>query len=219
MNKTRLQTYFNGQGFERWSAIYGDGELSAVRRSIRAGHAQMLNTAVAWLTAQPATAQPILDAGCGTGLLSCALATRGFRVRAVDLAPQMAAATARAAAAAGVGALVQAEADDLELVQGRFAAVACLDVLIHYPQDGFASMIAHLASLSDGPLVFTYAPHEPLLAALHRIGKHFPQGQRHTNITMLRDTFVAGVLAEHGRRIRRSERVSKGFYHVTLVEC
>mgnify|MGYP000269925098 CR=1 FL=1 len=34
-HKSRLLAYFDGQGFERWSAIYGDAEVSRIRRTIR----------------------------------------------------------------------------------------------------------------------------------------------------------------------------------------
>src|SRR5690349_9509299 len=106
-HKSRLREYFDGIGFERWSAIYGQAEVSRIRQTIRAGHAAMLAQAEQWLcegvgswelgvgngltNPQPPTpnsAPQVLDAGCGTGLFSLALARRGFDVTAVDIAPQ-----------------------------------------------------------------------------------------------------------------------------------
>jgi magnesium-protoporphyrin O-methyltransferase len=219
-HKARLRHYFDGVGFARWSAIYGDSELSTVRRAIRVGHERMLDRANSWLDERGlprgATA---LDAGCGTGLFSLALARRGLQVDAVDLAPQMAQATAAKAASAGLADLVQARASDLDDVRGSYDLVVCFDVLIHYPAELFGGMLAHLAGMSRGTMLFTYAPHSPILAALHKVGGYFPQSQRRTEIQMIRDTLVRQTLETAGMRLRRAERVGKSFYHVTLVEA
>jgi magnesium-protoporphyrin O-methyltransferase len=182
--KRRLLDYFDGTGFERWRAIYGDARLSGVRATIRAGHDEMLATAVGWLAEglAPGAMPHVLDAGCGTGLLATALAARGARVTAVDLAPQM-------------------------------------DVLVHYPADDLARMVGRLARLTRGPLVLTYAPREPLLAALHWVGGRFPSAQRRTDIQLVSERHVARALAAAGMRVRRQTRVSRGFYHIALVEA
>lgn len=219
-HKDRLRSYFNGVGFERWNAIYGEGELSSVRRSIREGHTLMLQQVEHWIDEQalPAGAR-ILDAGCGTGLCSVAMARRGLRVTAVDIAPQMVHATAQRARAAGVAAQLDLVAGDLESVHGSYDAVICLDVLIHYPRPAFAQLCNHLASLSRGVFIFTYAPHNPLLAAMHWVGGFFPKSQRRTDIQMIPERFVARSLDAAGMQVRRSLRVSKGFYHVALSEA
>ncbi len=217
-HKAQLRQYFDGIGFERWSAIYGQAELSPIRRSIRAGHNAMLGHAEQWLASYPAGSTAI-DAGCGTGLFTLALARRGFTVVAADLAPQMVAATAAAAEAAGLAAQVSCRVSDLDELSGRYDLVACFDVLIHYPPALFAPMLTRLAGLSERTLLFTYAPHSPLLAALHRVGGLFPRGQRRTEIQMIPDQLVRATLADCGMTISRSQRVSSGFYHVTLVEA
>ncbi|NJM05995.1 magnesium protoporphyrin IX methyltransferase [Candidatus Gracilibacteria bacterium] len=219
--KARLRAYFDGIGFARWSAIYGDADLSLVRRSIRAGHQAMIAQAAAWLDTglSGTTARSALDAGCGTGLFTIELARRNFCVRAVDLAPSMAAATAARIAEAGLSEQVQCSTADLEQLNERFAVVSCFDVLIHYPKADFARLCGHLASLADEVLLFTYAPYSPLLAALHRVGSFFPQGQRHTDIQMIPAKTVQQALAASGLRVRRSTPISRPFYHVTLVEA
>lgn len=219
-HKARLRQYFDGVGFERWSAIYGQAELSPIRRTIRQGHTTMLARAEEWLDLpRPAAAPTALDAGCGTGLFSLVLARRGFNVLAADLAPQMAATTAAAAAAAGLDERVSTRVADLDDLAGCYNLVTCFDVLIHYPPAAFAPMLARLAEMCEGTLLFTYAPHSPLLAALHRIGGIFPHSQRRTTIELIPDTLVQATLARAGLVIRRSQRVSSGFYHVTLVQA
>ncbi|WP_370650011.1 hypothetical protein [Oscillochloris sp. ZM17-4] len=123
------------------------------------------------------------------------------------------------AEAAGLAAKVSCRAADLEEITGSYDLVSCFDVLIHYPADLFPGMLAHLASLCRGTLLFTYAPYSPLLAAMHRVGGYFPHSQRRTDIQMIRDTVVRQALADSGMRLRRSARVGKGFYHVMLVEA
>jgi magnesium-protoporphyrin O-methyltransferase len=218
-HKARLRQYFDGVGFERWSAIYGQAELSPIRRSIRDGHAAMLTQAEAWLDADGPRGGAALDAGCGTGLFSLALARRGLEVSAADIAPQMVEAASGAAHAAGLGGRVRCQVSDLEDLRGSYAVVSCFDVLIHYPPALFAPMLRHLAGLATHTLLFTYAPSTPLLAALHKVGGVFPKSQRRTDIQMIPEALVRATLAECGLRLARSQRVSKGFYHVTLVQA
>ncbi len=221
-HKSRLLAYFDGLGFERWSAIYGDAEVSRIRRTIRQGHARMLALAEQWIcegAGEAGTGAQVLDAGCGTGLLSVALARRGLRVSAVDISPQMVGAAEQAVRAAGLCDRVDFRVGDIEGLDGRYDAVACLDVLVHYPAPGFAGICRALAARTRGPMVFTYAPRERLLAALHWLGGRFPSNHRRTEIQMIAPQQVARTLAECGLQVRRTARVSHGFYHVTLVEA
>lgn len=220
-HKTQLQTYFDGIGFDRWSAIYGDGTLSRVRQTVRSGHAAMLDQAATWLRERGAAGR-LLDAGCGTGLFSVRMAGHGFAVTAVDIAPRMVAATHHAAHKAGVSDQIDCHVGDIEGViagLGEFDAVACFDVLVHYPQSAFVPLCTQLARQCKGPFLFTYAPYRHSLALLHRIGAFFPKGQRRTEIQMIRESVVVGALAVAGMRIRRSINISQGFYHVTLLEA
>lgn len=227
-HKDQLRSYFDGVGFERWMAIYGQAQLSPIRRSIRDGHAVMVAQATDWLIERlpqdPATLQ-VLDAGCGPGLVTVALAQRGFSVTAVDIAPQMVDAARQQVEDAGLSHQVRFRVGDAETV-GRdpelpptYDAVVCFDVLIHYPASAFVPFCTSLARLCRGTLLVTYAPRTPLLAALHRLGSYFPKSQRRTEIQMLPDRLVATTLAAAGMQVRRSCRISNGFYHVTLLEA
>lgn len=225
--KQQLRRYFDGVGFARWAAIYGDAPVSRVRRTVRAGHAHMLAHAETWLMEtlsamalrRPRNDIRVLDAGCGTGLFSIAIARHGFDVTGVDLAPHMVEAAERSARQAGVSVQTRFVSDDFERIQGSFDAVACFDVLIHYAEGDFAAMVGQLTQLTCGPLLFTYAPHAPLLAALHWVGGRFPASDRRTTVQMIHSDFVAHALAENGFHIKRMARVDQGFYHVTLVEA
>lgn len=220
-HKAQLRHYFDGVGFARWAAIYGDGELSAIRRSIRTGHTSMLATALGWLEGAtwPTPTPTALDAGCGTGLLTVALAERGFQVTAADLAQQMVVATEAAVTAAGLSERVTCQVSDLDELAGSYDLVACFDVLIHYPATPFAAMLGHLAARTQTTLIFTYAPYSRFLAAMHRIGGVFPQGQRRTTIQMIPDQLVQQTLQACGMELVQTQRISSGFYHVTLVKA
>lgn len=218
--KSDLRAYFDGVGFQRWSAIYDGGELGRVRRTIRAGHARMLALAEQWIEESrlPAGSR-VLDAGCGTGLFSVGMARRGYTVHGVDIAPQMVAAARAAAQRRGVGERATFACGDLEAIDGLFDAVACFDVLVHYPQPLFGDLLTHLARRTRGPLLLTYAPYSSLLHALHWIGGRFPRAQRRTEIQMIRSRDVEQTLAEAGMRVVRQSAISHGFYHVTLLHA
>lgn len=89
----------------------------------------------------------ILDVGCGGGLLAEALAQRGARVTAIDLAPAMIE-TARLHAAEGglsIDYRVQDAAELADRSAHDFDVVCCMEMLEHVPQP--ARFLALLATL------------------------------------------------------------------------
>lgn len=127
---------------QRWNKIYGQtDEVNKVQLDIRAGHAQTVDKVLRWLDEEGGVVgTTVADCGCGTGSLAIPLALRGATVCASDISAAMAGEAARrfeeAAAATGQHPAVapRFEAQDLESVSGRYHTVACLDVMIHYPQ-------------------------------------------------------------------------------------
>ena len=91
--------------------------------------------------------------------------------------------------------------------------------MIHYPQPAFDQLIAHLANCTRSLLLFTYAPYEPLLAAMHWIGGFFPRAHRRTEIQMIREEDVRRSVSLNGLHVGRIEPIRSGFYHVNLVEA
>jgi ubiquinone/menaquinone biosynthesis C-methylase UbiE len=75
-----------------------------------------------------------LDAGCGTGFLSLALAARGHRVTGVDFAPAMLAEARRKAAEGGAAVrFEEADAEQLPFASGSFDLVVSRHVLWTLP--------------------------------------------------------------------------------------
>ncbi|MEO1286329.1 MAG: magnesium protoporphyrin IX methyltransferase [Chloroflexota bacterium] len=218
-HKAQLKQYFDTDGFERWSAIYdGQTELSSVRQTVREGHDEMLQYAVQWVL-ESHTTGTLLDAGCGTGLFSLQMAQRGFNVTGVDIAPRMVASATSSAQYANVHENAHFMVGDVDTTTGTYDIAVCFDVLIHYPHGLFSKMVRHLAQRTKKTLLFTYAPYSNLLATLHWVGGLFPKGQRRTEIKMIPDSDVAELIHSMGMTIKNQHRISRGFYHVTLLEA
>ncbi len=218
-HKKMLQSYFNGQGFQRWASIYGNDKLSTVRSTVRQGHAVMMDKAFEWLRKTGLRKDStVLDAGCGTGLFTIRLAREGYRVKAADIAAQMVNKTREDAEKAGVAGNIEFEVNSIESVSGSFDAVVCFDVLIHYPAAGFAQAFSNLSSLTKGPMIFTYAPYNKILAFQHWLGGFFPKKERRTTIQMIRDEEMQQVLGKLGLKVVNREKISFGFYHTMLMQ-
>ncbi|NTU57332.1 MAG: magnesium protoporphyrin IX methyltransferase [Chlorobiaceae bacterium] len=217
-HKKMLQSYFNGQGFQRWASIYGNEKLSTVRSTVRQGHAVMMDKAFEWLQKTGLKkGSTVLDAGCGTGLFSIRLAKNGYRVKSVDIASQMVDKTKKDAQKAGVADKMEFEVNSIESVKGTYDAVVCFDVLIHYPAEGFAHAFRNLSRLTTGPMIFTYAPYNNILAFQHWIGGFFPKKERRTTIQMIKDEEMQRVIGELGLKVIARQKISFGFYHTMLM--
>lgn len=99
--------------------------------------------------------QPVLDVGCGGGLLTESLARAGAEVTGIDLAPGMIEVARLHAAESGLAIDYRVAAAE-ELARespGRFALVTCMEMLEHVPDP--AAMVATLARLlSPGGALF-----------------------------------------------------------------
>jgi len=217
-HKKMLQSYFNGQGFQRWASIYGNEKLSTVRSTVRQGHAVMMDKAFEWLQkTRLKKGDTVLDAGCGTGLFSIRLAKNGYKVKSVDIASQMVDKTRKDAQKEGVAGNMDFEVNSIESVKGTYDAVVCFDVLIHYPAEGFAHAFRNLSRLTGGPMIFTYAPFNNILAFQHWLGGFFPKKERRTTIQMIKDEEMKRVIGELGLKVIASQKISFGFYHTMLM--
>lgn len=219
-HKKMLHTYFNGQGFKRWASIYGDDKLSTVRNTVRQGHAVMMDKAFSWLQQLSLpNGSAILDAGCGTGLFSIRLSKAGYKVKAADIAAQMVEKARSEATRQGAQNNIEFEVNTIESVSGKYDAVVCFDVLIHYPAEGFIEAFSNLSRLTRGSIIFTYAPYNRILAFQHWIGGFFPKKERRTTIQMIKDEEMQKAMKKTGMKIVKKEKISFGFYHTMLVHA
>ncbi|MBF2080443.1 MAG: magnesium protoporphyrin IX methyltransferase [Synechococcales cyanobacterium T60_A2020_003] len=220
-DKTVVRDYFNATGFDRWRRIYGDGEVNKVQLDIRTGHQQTVDHVVRWLSDDGNLAGlTICDAGCGVGSLSIPLAQAGATVFASDISEKMVGeAKERAQETLENPEAIQFAIQDLEHLSGRYHTVICLDVLIHYPQDKAADMIAHLSSLAESRIILSFAPKTYAYSLLKKIGEFFPGPSKTTRAYLHREADIVAILQKNGWKIERSEMTKTRFYFSRLLEA
>ncbi|NJR69882.1 MAG: magnesium protoporphyrin IX methyltransferase [Synechococcales cyanobacterium CRU_2_2] len=229
--QTIVRDYFNATGFDRWRRIYGTtDEVNRVQLDIRMGHQQTVDSLLAWLDADGNLAgMKICDAGCGVGSLTLPLLERGARVSASDISEKMVGEARDRAqaqfsnpnAASNRPALgnVDFSVQDLEAITGRYHTVICLDVLIHYPTEKAASMIAHLASLSEERLILSFAPKTVLLSLLKKVGEFFPGPSKTTRAYQHKESDIIQILEFCGFEAKRKILTSTSFYYSKMIEA
>jgi len=218
-DKTIVRDYFNATGFDRWRRIYGDGEVNKVQLDIRVGHQKTVDTVLEWLKADGNLNQlSICDAGCGVGSLSLPLAQLGAIVYASDISEKMVGEAQERAVAAGLDTNPTYAVQDLESLSGRYHTVICLDVLIHYPQDKAAEMIAHLSSLAETRVILSFAPKTCAYTLLKRIGEFFPGPSKATRAYLHRESDVVKILEQAGWTIQRTAMTKTSFYFSRMLE-
>jgi magnesium-protoporphyrin O-methyltransferase len=220
-DKTIVKDYFNATGFDRWRRIYGDGEVNKVQEDIRIGHQQTIDTVLGWLNADGNLANlTICDAGCGVGSLSIPLAQAGAKVFASDISEKMVGeAQAKAQQLLADGNMPSFTVQDLESLAGKYHTVICLDVLIHYPSEEAAKMIAHLASLAESRLIISFAPKTFFLTILKKIGELFPGPSKTTRAYQHSEASIIKVLQDNGFSVRRNGMTSTRFYFSRILEA
>ena len=82
--RSELKTYFDRTAKDNWVALTSNSPVSRIRQTVRAGREEMRNTLLNWLPEDLRGAR-LLDAGCGTGMLSIEAARRGADVVAIDI--------------------------------------------------------------------------------------------------------------------------------------
>jgi len=220
-DKTVVREYFNETGFDRWRRIYGDGEVNKVQLDIRIGHQQTVDHVLGWLKADDNLSQiTVCDAGCGVGSLSIPLAAAGAKVFSSDISEKMVGeAKDRAAEELGQTNNPTFSVQDLETLSGSYHTVICLDVLIHYPQEKAADMIAHLSSLAESRLILSFAPKTCFYSFLKKVGDFFPGPSKATRAYLHREADIVKILEANGWTIERNEMTKTRFYFSRLLEA
>ena len=221
-DKAVVKDYFNQKGFDRWRRIYGEtNDVNKVQKKIRQGHQQTIDTVVNWLKNDDNLNElTICDAGCGVGSLSIPLAQEGATVSASDISAKMVGeAKEKAESVLEDASKIDFSVKDLETLSGKYDTVICLDVLIHYPTEDAAKMIAHLASLAESRVILSFAPKTLLLFVLKKVGEFFPGPSKTTRAYQHKEADIIKVLKENGFEIKRQGMTSVSFYYSKILEA
>lgn len=225
--RERVGAHFS-QGAKRWTTLTSDAPVSRIRATVRAGRHEMRDTLLSWLPPD-LSGERILDAGCGTGVFSLALAARGAQVVGVDLSEELvAAARERTGAASAAGSLVgpppEFVAGDLFEVarQGTFTRAVVMDCFIHYEMPETLEALEVLAGAAPRGVLFTVAPWTPLLAVMHVVGRLFRGDHKAPPIVPVKDRVLkqglAGAPGLADWVLGRTHSVHSGFYISRGVE-
>lgn len=209
---SRVEHYFDRSATKVWERLTSDAPVSRIRQTVREGRDRMRAIMLSRLPADLSGAR-VLDAGCGTGLMTAELAARGADVVAVDISPQLIAIAEQRLTEDLRPRVTFASGDMTSAALGRFDFVMAMDSLIYYRTPDIAAALAKLAQRTSGHITFTVAPRTPFLMTFFTIGKAFPRADR--SPTMIPQDWRA--IARHtGGGVSKVERVSRGFY---ISEC
>ncbi|MEM1403331.1 MAG: magnesium protoporphyrin IX methyltransferase [Pseudomonadota bacterium] len=214
--RAEIEHYFDRTAVDAWSRLTTTDPVSRIRQTVREGRDEMRLRLLNWLP-KDLTGLRVLDAGCGTGLLSVDMARRGANVLAVDLSPQLIElARERLPRDVGSGRINFVVGDMASAAEGEFDHIVAMDSLIHYAVSDGVNVLAQLAPRVRGSILFTHAPATPLLRAMHAAGKLFPRSDRSPAIQPVSQQALRKMMGQHPAleawHEGRAERTHRGFY-------
>jgi magnesium-protoporphyrin O-methyltransferase len=225
--RSQLAEYFDRTAATAWQRLTSDAPVSRIRATVREGREQMRNTLLDWMPAD-LTGRRLLDAGCGTGMLSVEAARRGAEVVAVDISPTLVDlgrqrhAEAVEAGHAQPGAVDFRVGDMTDPDLGSFDYVVAMDSIIHYKPDDMVTVIANLAAMAEQKLIVTFAPRTLPLTLMHTSGQLFPRGDKSPAIEPIREAKLKKLMACEPRlsawQPGRTRRIGHFFYTSQALE-
>lgn len=210
--RARVEDYFDRSATKVWERLTSDAPVSRIRQTVREGRDRMRAIMLGRLP-QDLCGARVLDAGCGTGAMTEALAKRGAEVVAVDISPQLINIAEDRLPVAYRPQVTFHAGDMTDDRLGRFDFIMAMDSLIYYRAPDIGGILSRLGKRTGQAIVFTVAPRTPFLMTFWGMGQLFPRADR--SPTMIPHSFPH--LRRHaGDSLKRVERVSRGFY---ISEC
>ena len=173
--RARLENYFNEVSSDAWDKLTSNEPVSFVRQLVREGREKM-QAAIMEKLPQDLKGTRILDAGCGTGVLSRMLDERGAEVVGVDISDKLIeVAKNRSRSHRNIEYFA---GDMKEQSFGNFDYIIAMDSLIHYSTEDVISSIADFSKRANNSVLFTVIPSTFALRTKLRLGKYFPKSER-----------------------------------------
>ncbi len=211
--RDRVEDYFDRSATQVWARLTSDAPVSGIRATVRAGRDRMRDLLLAQLPSD-LTGCRVLDAGCGTGAASVALAERGAQVVGVDISPALIDIARRRMPGHLTDRITWIAGDMLDGVDGTFDHAVAMDSMIYYSATDIAQVLGRAGPRITGRFAFTLAPRTPLLMAMFRMGKLFPRADRSPQMVPHAAKDIEQALRESSvqGRLQEVERVTSGFY-------
>ncbi|GAA4227040.1 magnesium-protoporphyrin O-methyltransferase [Sagittula marina] len=215
----RVETYFDKTATRTWERLTSDAPVSRIRETVRRGRDEMRDQMLSRLP-QDLRGARVLDAGCGAGQMTQALAERGADVVAIDISPSLVEIARKRLPIDLHGRVRFTSGDMLSDGLGRFDHVLAMDSLIYYAEDDLTRALMSLGRRTNNNVVFTVAPRTPLLMAMWRMGQMFPRADRspimvpHAPARLMRSLCDAGAPGT----LTALNRISVGFYISQAME-
>jgi len=173
--RARLENYFNEVSSDAWDKLTSNEPVSFVRQLVREGREKM-QAAIIGKLPKDLRGTRILDAGCGTGVLSRMLDERGAEVVGVDISEKL---IEVAKNRSSLNKNIEYFAGDMkEQSFGNFDYIIAMDSLIHYSTEDVISSIADFSTRANNSVLFTVIPSTFVLNTKLRLGKFFPKSER-----------------------------------------
>ena len=220
--RQQIEHYFDRTAADVWARLTSDEPVSGIRETVRAGRESMRNLLLSWLP-DDLSGKRVLDAGCGTGVISIELARRGAEVVAVDLSESLIDLANQRYSSLAEYRQIEFVVGDMRQIEGeRFDHVLAMDSIIHYAARDGIKTLETLAANVDASMAFTFAPKTLPLAAMHAVGKFFPRADRAPAIEPIAPSALlrslTGSTALSAWQVGREHRVSTGFYTSQALE-
>ena len=177
--RASLENYFNEVSNDAWDKLTSNEPVSFVRQLVREGRQKML-LAILDKLPQDLKGTRILDAGCGTGVLSRMLDERGAEVVGVDISDKLVDVAKNSSRSHRN--IEYFSGDMNEQSFGNFDYIIAMDSLIHYHAEDVMSSLADFSNRANNSVLFTVIPSTFALRTKLRLGKYFPKSERSPEI-------------------------------------
>ena len=208
--RARLENYFNEVSSDAWDKLTSNEPVSFVRQLVREGREKM-QIAILEQLPHDLKGMRILDAGCGTGVLSRMLDERGAEVVGVDISDKLIdVAKNRSAANKNIEYF---SGDMKEQSFGNFDYIIAMDSLIHYSPEDTVSSISEFSKRANNSVLFTVIPSTFVLRTKLRLGKCFPRSERSPEIVPIElDKLRQLEAIKSNASLKKIARIKRFFY-------